>query len=305
MRKRSPRRAVRKAHFDFVWLPPTQSPSASTTIGAAASVSVQAPPVSMTVPVRGIALVQISSALYARPVGPRSLLTRQEAAAALGGANRVTVYRLLRDRQLRTVRQNPDGDPLIPLTDIQRYLRDKASEPRGRPLGGAPARRFRRRQLGEETGSSKRQGLSTAPDRAGMSTPPKPSAQPQGPPAPFWSGPRWIWAVPGSPRRSPGVYWMPISGGVTPLLVLPARALPAPRLARVRLRTPRRTERTVRHRRRRRRLSRSVSRAHAPGRGDGEADQPWRFPRILVSPAAALTHVPLTRVRLPGACTCP
>lgn len=141
--KRASRRGAPKAAFGFVWLPAGASvslpatwvptPTAGVPVSAATIRST-----SGTLPVWGIATVSLGPQMYARPVGPQALLTRQEAAAALGGANRTTIYRLLRTRKLRVRRQTPEGEPLIPLTDVQRHLHTKRTHRRGRPLGRRP-----------------------------------------------------------------------------------------------------------------------------------------------------------------------
>ena len=68
-----------------------------------------------------------------RRVELEGLLDIQEAAVALNGADRTTVYRLIREGHLRAVKQG--GRILVPRRELARYLIAVANRNRGRRLG--------------------------------------------------------------------------------------------------------------------------------------------------------------------------
>ncbi len=71
--------------------------------------------------------------IYERRVETRGLLDIQEAAVALNGADRTTVYRLIKSGRLRAMKDQ--GRILVPRQDIERYLMQVALQRRGRRLG--------------------------------------------------------------------------------------------------------------------------------------------------------------------------
>lgn len=70
---------------------------------------------------------------YERKVDSRGVLNLQEAAVALFGADRTTVYRLIKSGQLRAV--NHQGKIFVPRQSIESYLIAASRQRRGRRLG--------------------------------------------------------------------------------------------------------------------------------------------------------------------------
>ena len=70
---------------------------------------------------------------YMREVGPRGVLDLQETAVALFGADRTTVYRLIKGGHLRALSQ--EGKILVPRKSIERYMEVASKQRRGRRLG--------------------------------------------------------------------------------------------------------------------------------------------------------------------------
>lgn len=72
---------------------------------------------------------------YKREVGPEGAFDIHEAAVALYGADRTTIYRLINGGHLRAVKR--EGKILIPRRAIERYLALVSRNRRGRKLGEA------------------------------------------------------------------------------------------------------------------------------------------------------------------------
>lgn len=70
---------------------------------------------------------------YERKVDSRGVLNLQEAAVALFGADRTTVYRLIKGGHLRAV--NHQGKIFVPRQSIESYLIAVSRQRRGRRLG--------------------------------------------------------------------------------------------------------------------------------------------------------------------------
>jgi excisionase family DNA binding protein len=76
---------------------------------------------------------RIGAQVWQRSVEQFDYLDVPEAALAMNGADRTTIYRLIREGRLRAIQR--DGAILIQRAEVDRYLRAAASQGRGRRLG--------------------------------------------------------------------------------------------------------------------------------------------------------------------------